>query len=160
MRSTTRARGNNFIISFELYWPISLVYLNPSWAIFCCIWLSLPISGYLGFSSGYLSQSLIISVCLRPVKDESLGLVSVSRLKVPRLLVSSRSHTKFLNWSRLGLILDEKFWDSFVLVLSRLHLFYSVLSRSHFFIKSWFSSQSREKRHRYSLSCLGLAQHF
>ena len=46
---------------------------------------------------------------LASVKDESLGLVSVSRLKVPRLLVSSRSHTKFGNWSRLGLVSDENF---------------------------------------------------
>ena len=50
----------------------------------------------------------------KPVKDESLGLVSVSRLKVPRLSVSSRSRTKFLNWSRLGLVSDDKFWDSLV----------------------------------------------
>ena len=33
----------------------------------------------------------------KAVKDESLGLVSVSRLKVLRLSVSSRSRTKFWN---------------------------------------------------------------
>ena len=49
------------------------------------------------------------TVLLATVKDESLGLVSVSRLKVPRLSVSSRSRTKFWNWSRLGLVSDEKF---------------------------------------------------
>ena len=67
---------------------------------------------------------------LLPVKDESLVLVSVSRLKVPRLSVSSRSRTNFWRLSRLGLISDEKFSDSLVSVLSRLLQFYSVSSRS------------------------------
>ena len=118
---------------YNKFWTILTHFIGLSWAIFCCIWLSLPISGYLGLYlaiSGCLSLSLIISVCFRPVKDESLGLVSVSRLKVPRLLVSSRSRTKFLNWSRLGLVLDEKFWDSLVSVSSRLLPFYSVSSWS------------------------------
>ena len=44
------------------------------------------------------------------VKDESVGLISVLRLKVLRLSVSSRSRTKCLNLSRLGLVSDEKFW--------------------------------------------------
>ena len=66
----------------------------------------------------------------RSVKDESLGLISVSRLKVPRLSVSSRSRTKFWNLSRLGLASDENFWDSFVSVSSRLLQFYSVSSQS------------------------------
>ena len=65
-----------------------------------------------------------------PVKDESLGLVSVSRLKVPRLSVSSRSRTKFWNLSRLGLVSDENFWDSLVPVSSRWFNFYLVSSRS------------------------------
>ena len=64
------------------------------------------------------------------VKDESLGLVSVSRLKVPRLSVSSRSRTKFWNLSRLGLVSDENFWDSLVPVSSRWLNFYLVSSRS------------------------------
>merc|ERR1719312_2245896 len=64
------------------------------------------------------------------VKDESLGLVSVSRLKVPRLSVSSRSRTKFWNLSRLGLVSDENFWDSLVPVSSRWFNFYLVSSRS------------------------------
>ena len=64
------------------------------------------------------------------VKEESLGLVSVSRLKVPRLSVSSRSRTKFWNLSRLGLVSDENFWDSLVLVSSRWLNFYLVSSRS------------------------------
>ena len=64
------------------------------------------------------------------VKDESLGPVSVSRLKVPRLSVSSRSRTKFWNLSHLGLVPDEKFWDSLVSVSSRLIQFYSVSSQS------------------------------
>ena len=33
---------------------------------------------------------------------------SVSRLKVPRLSVLSRSRTKFWNWSHLGLVSDKK----------------------------------------------------
>ena len=61
---------------------------------------SIVVSGY-GFGSSLWAPI--------PVKDESLGLVSVSRLKVPRLSVSSRSRTKFWNWSRLGLVSDEKF---------------------------------------------------
>ena len=66
------------------------------------------------------------------VKDESLGLVSVSRLQVPRLSVSSRSRTKFWNLSRLGLglVSDEKFWDSLVLVSSCVLQFHLVLSWS------------------------------
>ena len=54
-------------------------------------------------------MGLLAHVAFSTVKDESLGLVSVSRLKVLRLSVSSRSRTKFWNWSRLGLVLDEKF---------------------------------------------------
>ena len=61
---------------------------------------------------------------------ESLGLVSVSRLKVPRLSVSSRFRTKFTRLSHLGLNSDEKFSDSLVSVSSRLLQFYSVSSRS------------------------------
>ena len=64
------------------------------------------------------------------VKDECLGLVSVSRLKVPRLSVSSRSRTKFFNLSRLGLVSDENFWDSLVPVSSCWFDFYLVSSRS------------------------------
>ena len=64
------------------------------------------------------------------VKDKSLGLVSVLRLKVPRLSVSSRSRTKFWNLSRFGLVSDENFWDSLFLVSSRWFDFYLVLSRS------------------------------
>ena len=66
----------------------------------------------------------------KTVKDESLGLVSVLRLKVSRLSVSSRSRTKFWNLSRLGLVSDENFWDSLVPVSSRLLQLYSVSSRS------------------------------
>ena len=58
------------------------------------------------------------------------GLFSVSRLKVPRLSVSSRSHTKFWNLSHLGLVSDENFWDSLVSVASRLLQFYLYSSRS------------------------------
>ena len=64
------------------------------------------------------------------VKDESLGLVSVSRLKVPRLSVSSWSRTKFWNLSRLGLVLDENFLDSLIPVSSRWFHFYLVSSWS------------------------------
>ena len=38
------------------------------------------------------------------VKDESLGLVSVSRLRAARLSVSSRSRSNYRGWSRLGLV--------------------------------------------------------
>ena len=65
-----------------------------------------------------------------PLIGENLGLISVSRLKVPRLSVSSRSRTKFWRLSRLGLVSDEKFSDSLVSVSSRLLQFYSVSSRS------------------------------
>ena len=67
---------------------------------------------------------------LLSVKNESLGLVSILRLKVPRLSVSSRSRTKFWNWSRLGLVSDENFLDSLVSVSSRWFNFYLVSSRS------------------------------
>ena len=106
---------------YNKFWNILTHFIGLSQSILSYLLLYLAISSYLWLSwvfSGYLSLSLIISVCLRPVKDESLGLVSVSRLKVPRLLGSSRSHTTFLNWSRLGLVLDEKFWDSLVLFSS------------------------------------------
>ena len=66
----------------------------------------------------------------KPLIGESLGLVSVSRLKVPRLSVSSRSRSKFWRLSRLGLVSDEKFSDSLVSVSSRLLQFYSVSSWS------------------------------
>ena len=49
----------------------------------------------------------------------------VSRLKVPRLLVLSRSRTKFWRLSRLGLVSNENFSDSLISVLSRLLQFYS-----------------------------------
>ena len=61
-----------------------------------------------------------------PLIGKSLGLVSVLRLKVPRLLVSSRSRTKFWRLSCLGLVSDEKFSDSLVSVSSRLLQFFSV----------------------------------
>ena len=50
----------------------------------------------------------IISVLEVMVKDKSLGLLSVSRLKVLRLSLLSRSHRIFFC---IFLILDEKFWD-------------------------------------------------
>ena len=59
---------------------------------------------------------------------ESLGLVLVSRLKVPRLSVSSRSRTKFWRLSRLGLVCDENFPDSLVSFASILFSLVSVLS--------------------------------
>ena len=43
------------------------------------------------------------------VKDESLGLISVSRLNVPNLSVSSQSRTKFWNLSCLGLVSYKNF---------------------------------------------------
>ena len=52
---------------------------------------------------------------------ESLSLVSVSRLKVTRLSVSSQSRKKFWTLSRLGLVSDEKFQT--VLSQSRLVCF-------------------------------------
>ena len=52
------------------------------------------------------------------VKDESLGLVSVSRLRAPRLSVSSRSRSNFRGWSRLGLVS----WGKFCRVSSRSRL--------------------------------------
>ena len=52
----------------------------------------------------------------------------VSRLKVPRLSVSSQSRTKFWNLSRL--VSDVNFWDSLVPVSSRWFNFYLVSSRS------------------------------
>ena len=64
------------------------------------------------------------------MKDESLGLVLVSRLKVPILSVSSRSRTKFWNLSHLGLVSDENFWGSLVPVSSRWFNFYLFLSQS------------------------------
>ena len=64
------------------------------------------------------------------VKDESLGLISVSRLKVQGLSVSSRSRAKFWNLSCLGLVSDEKYWDSLVPVSSRWFNLYLVSSRS------------------------------
>ena len=60
------------------------------------------------------------------MKDKSLGLVSVLRLKVPRLSVSY----KFWNLSLLSLVSDEKFRDSLVPVLFLLLHLYRVLSRS------------------------------
>ena len=62
-----------------------------------------------GHFQSYVSLLVLCASFGTSVKDESLGLVSVSRLKVPRLSVSSRSRTKFWNWSRLGLVSDEKF---------------------------------------------------
>ena len=67
---------------------------------------------------------------LKALIGESLGRVSVSRLKKTRLSVSSQSRTKFLRLSRLGLVSDENFSDSLVSVWSRLLQFYSVSSRS------------------------------
>ena len=61
---------------------------------------------------------------------ESLSLVSVSRLKVTRLSVLSRSHTKFLRLSRLGLISHEKFSDGLVSFASILLSLVSVSSWS------------------------------
>ena len=75
--------------------------------------------------------TFFLEVLIEAVKDESLDLVSVSRLKVLRLSVSAPSHTIFWNLSRLGLVPDERFWDSLVSVSSRLIPFYSVSSRSH-----------------------------
>ena len=57
----------------------------------------------MGISKDILETDLIA------VKDESLGFVSVSRLKVPRLSVSSQSRTKFWNLFRLGLVSYEIF---------------------------------------------------
>ena len=51
---------------------------------------------------------------LKALIGESLGRVSVSRLKKTRLSVSSQSRTKFLRLSRLGLVSDENFSDSLV----------------------------------------------
>ena len=59
---------------------------------------------------------------------ESLSLVSVSRLKVTRLSVLSRSHTKFLRLSRLGLVSHEKFSDGLVSFASILLSLVSVSS--------------------------------
>ena len=56
----------------------------------CTLWLLTQILHFL--------ESLI---------GESLGLVSVSRLKVPRLSVSYRTHTKF--WRLSHLVSDENF---------------------------------------------------
>ena len=78
---------------------------------------------------GTLPQLLVFQGS-EAVKDESLGLVSVSRLKVPGLSVSSRSRTRFWMLSRFGLVSDEIFWDSLVLVSSRWFNFYLVSSRS------------------------------
>ena len=84
------------------------------------------------FSTKKIRRNMILNIGRGNITliGESLGLVLVSRLKVPRLSVSSRSRTKFLRLSRLGLVSYENFSDSLISVSSRLLQFYSVLSRS------------------------------
>ena len=59
-----------------------------------------------------------------------LGLETKGTKTLGRVLVSSRSRTKFWNLSRLGFVSDENFWDSLVPVSSRWFNFYLVSSRS------------------------------
>ena len=113
-------------------------------------------------------------VKMKTVKDESLGLVSVSRLKVPRLsvsykilqLVSSRMKNFEIVSSRSCLVCFHFTQSHLGLVLKlskklcqKVRSFQRNNAKNliYFFIKSRFSSRFRKERHRDSRSRLGLA---